>query len=69
MDDWPVPAALPLPEDLRRVFDNDAQALADWEVLSDRQKQEWLVYIAEGREPARRDVRIANLLMGISTAA
>jgi uncharacterized protein YdeI (YjbR/CyaY-like superfamily) len=55
-----------MPEDLRRVFENDAQAAADWEALSDRQKQEWLVYIAEGREPARRDVRIANLLMGIA---
>ena len=56
----------PLPQDLQGVLDSDPEARADWEALSDKQKQDWLQYLAEGREPARRAIRVANLLMTIA---
>ena len=55
-----------LPDDLRSVLANDPVAQKDWDELSPKQQSDWIRYLAEGREPARRDVRIANLLMGIS---
>ena len=61
-----MPPPRPLPEDLRIVLQNDPEAQRDWDALPEIQKRDWLQYVAEGREPARRAIRIANLLMSIS---
>ena len=66
MEEVAIPSGYYLPEDLRNVLANDPVAQKDWDDLSDERKRDWVRYLEEGREPARRDVRIANLLMGIA---
>ena len=63
----PVPTEIThLPDDLRIVLEHDPEAKADWDGLTDAQRRDWLHYLAEGREPARRAIRVANLLMAIA---
>ncbi|HWL66157.1 MAG TPA: YdeI/OmpD-associated family protein [Actinomycetota bacterium] len=59
-------AGRPLPEDLRGVLEADPVAMGQWNALPQSQKDAWLQYLTEGREPARRAIRIANLLMSIT---
>ena len=66
MEEVAVPSGYYLPDDLRSVLASDPVAQKEWDTLTEKQQSDWIRYLAEGREPARRDVRIANLLMGIS---
>lgn len=59
------PRAAELPGDLRAVLAADLEVMLRWEALPAKQRSDWLGYLAEGRAPARRAIRLANLLMSL----
>jgi uncharacterized protein YdeI (YjbR/CyaY-like superfamily) len=62
----PVPIQPDLPFDLKAVLDADPIAKQHWDELPEKQKKDWIQYLAEGTQPARRAIRLANLLMAIT---
>ncbi|HYI46634.1 MAG TPA: YdeI/OmpD-associated family protein [Actinomycetota bacterium] len=61
-----APAPVPgLPFDLRAVLDADPVMKLKWEALPPKQQSDWVTYLAEGNAPARRAIRLANLLMSL----
>ena len=70
MEDFaPVPQTPLTPQvsfDLQGVLDADPIAKQHWEELTEKQQRDWIQYLAEGTQPARRAIRLANLLMSIT---
>jgi uncharacterized protein YdeI (YjbR/CyaY-like superfamily) len=64
----PQPIRPGLPPDLQGVLDADPEAKRQWNELPAKQKEDWLSYLREGTQPARRAIRLANLLMSITDA-